>query len=513
MVRQLNTNRFNRLDVLVLAIIILVGLVHLPFPFDADHWLFSQGALEISNGGILYRDFWDLKQPAIFGFYLLAGTLFGFNEIGIHMFELLYLVTFSMVLIMTLKGYYKNPWMASLVPLLTVGVYYGVSQFWMFAMVEGLVGFPMFLSLLFASKSSQPEGNKALWLFLSGFMGGIVLLFKFMFLPILAAFWLTTLIDAVVRRHEHLLTALVRIGAPIALGVLFPLLIVFSYFARFDMLELLYWTYFKYPSLIVNEIPLPPMYKLLESTRWFIGKFAPLMALGFLGACSSLSSRRDLMTMNLLLWCILGFGVILLQVQSWWLYQYLLLFVPLGVLSAKGLDVLWEKIKGSSLSTASWRSSIVTVLSLTLLFSPIVGSIAKRALLLGCDGFALKREQRLKYQERFNPAYPTMIADVAFLSKPESLPGDIYVFGDSLYYFFSGREQAIPIHGRWIRILVSEQWIQLTEQLSKALPPYIYVAAKDADLIRKRSPKTAKFIEKNYRMLRRSEGGVWYVIQ
>ena len=147
--------RLNRLYVLVLSVIVLIGLIHLPYPFGGDQALFTIGALKISNGAVLYRDFWDLKQPGLYGFYLLAGTLFGFDEVGVHTFELLYMAIFSLVLMKTLRGYYANPSMACLVPLLTVGIYYGVSGQWHLTQLEALVGFPMFLALWYGTECSQ----------------------------------------------------------------------------------------------------------------------------------------------------------------------------------------------------------------------------------------------------------------------------------------------------------------------------------------------------------------------
>ena len=70
------TKRITLLDGFVLAAVILVGLIHLPYPFDGDQALFTTGASKIYRGATLYRDFWDLKQPGIFGFYLLGGVLF-----------------------------------------------------------------------------------------------------------------------------------------------------------------------------------------------------------------------------------------------------------------------------------------------------------------------------------------------------------------------------------------------------------------------------------------------------
>ena len=85
-------------------------LVNLPQPFTGDQALFTIRASEMSDGKILYRDLWVPKQPGIFYFYFVGGMLFGFNEIGVHTFELLYMTALSIVLILALKGYFKHRW-------------------------------------------------------------------------------------------------------------------------------------------------------------------------------------------------------------------------------------------------------------------------------------------------------------------------------------------------------------------------------------------------------------------
>ncbi|MGF1936586.1 MAG: hypothetical protein RM347_019725 [Nostoc sp. ChiQUE02] len=187
---MINIKKFNRIDFLVLIAIVIIGLIHLPFPFDGDQAFFRLGALEIQQGKVLYRDFWDVKQPGIFYFYFLAGTFFGFNEIGIHLFELIYMLFFSIVLLLSLKSYFRHQRIASLVPLLTVGVYYTVSEPWHLTQVEALVGFPLFICLWLTYQSFKYEGKLRFFLLsLSGLIGGIVLIFKLMFLLILLSFW------------------------------------------------------------------------------------------------------------------------------------------------------------------------------------------------------------------------------------------------------------------------------------------------------------------------------------
>src|SRR5579864_415008 len=94
---------FGKLQILALIAVVLIGLVHLPQPFHDDQAFFTIGAWKMSHGAVLYRDYWDIKQPGIFLFYLAGGKLLGFNEVGIHGFELLYMVTLALVLMLTLR--------------------------------------------------------------------------------------------------------------------------------------------------------------------------------------------------------------------------------------------------------------------------------------------------------------------------------------------------------------------------------------------------------------------------
>lgn len=513
----LNGNRLKWLDAVVLATIVLVGLVKLPQPFRGDQAVFNLMASKMSRGEIIYRDLWDPKQPGIHVFYLVAGILFGFDEVGIHLFELLYMITFSIILILALKDHFRSRTVLSLIPLFTVGIYYGVSDAWHQTQIEALVGFPLFLSLWYASRSLQPASNRAVQLFISGLMGGVVLLFKFTFLPIPVAFWLTALGYLVIRRQEQLPAALLRVGLPVILGVLLPLMLVLGYFVFQNLQALVYWTFFEYPVRAVGDIP-TRWRTSLGATKWFFERFAPLMALGTVGAYVSWSRRRDFLTLNLTLWFLLGFGVILFQ-RFGWAYYYLLLLVPLGLLGAQGLDILWPHLERLGPSATPWRNRIVAVVSLILLFLPSVNSLAAQGLLVARNGFALEKGDRLKYQADVFPDYGMIHEEVSFLAEPGTLSGDIYVFGSPLYYYFSGRDPAIPLLATWFTAL-PEQWVQLLEMLDEALPPYVFVGTDALDEVRNYTPKVAPYIdqtmpliEKNYEVLRSSDAGTWYVLR
>src|SRR5467141_2357293 len=116
--QKLTYSRFGKYEIAALAAVLLIGLIHIAYPFDGDQALFTEGALKISRGAVLYRDFWDIKQPGIFVFYLLGGLIFGFNELGIHVFELIYLLILGGVLLVTIRGRIENRSLSALIPVL-----------------------------------------------------------------------------------------------------------------------------------------------------------------------------------------------------------------------------------------------------------------------------------------------------------------------------------------------------------------------------------------------------------
>ncbi|WP_373524654.1 hypothetical protein [Nostoc sp.] len=497
--------KLNRIDFLVLIVIVVIGLIHLPFPFDGDQAFFRLGALEMQQGKILYRDFWDIKQPGIFYFYFLAGTLFGFNEIGIHVFELIYMVFFSIILLLSLKSYFRHQIIASLVPLLTVGVYYTVSGAWHLTQVEALVGFPLFICLWLTYQSFKYEGKQRFFLLvLSGFVGGIVLIFKFIFLLILLSFWLTLLIYSLLIKRQKIKKAFVEICLAIFIGIIFPIIFVVSYFAWFNSLSILYETFFLYPPRIVANFPFD-LSRFFSGIKWFLYGFYPLVLATTVAVDASLRKSKNILTLLLVVWCIFGSGVIVLQRGALWEYHYLLLFVPIGILATKGLDVLWESLK-------KLTSPFTTILLIFLFFLPLSYTLTKKSVFLVNNSFALTEDTRLKYQTLFREKYPSLHSEADFISQPGSLSGEIYVAGDPSIYYFSGRTQATSLRGWALEYFLPEQWPKLLEQLDSSKPVYIFIDYIQQATIKENFPKMLEFIEQRYNILRENNNGIWYIL-
>jgi len=502
---------WTRLDLIALAAVAAIGILQLPVPFTGDQAFFTVGARQMNGGAVLYRDYWDVKQPGIFLFYLLGGKLFGFTEAGIHGFELLTLLFFSVLLLLALRRRFVHPGIASLLPVVVVGSYYASASDWHMTQVEWLVGCPLFLSIWLTSEAHRfaPRWRAAAW-FAGGFLGGLILLFKLMFLPMLALVWATSLLHAVRARGEPLLSVAGRGAVPLVLGALIPLAAATAWFVRDGTLSLVYQTFFVLPPRILKVREADP-FRLMKAVIWFGGLFAPLAVVGgwrvlrLLKTPPFMTSDSPLQ-INLALWCVSGVAVILLQRLSWWQYHFLLLVVPLGILMLLELDERWGRWKSAG------KVPVAAIAVLVLLLAPPTLKLGKKTLPLVRHGGALDEESRLAYRETVSPDYRTAVAETRFLAAGDSHPGAIFIAGNPLYYFVSGRDQAVGLNGWAMELFVPEQWVELTDQLRASKPPYIFLDENYNATMRHNSPHMTDLVETEYAVLRRTpSGGIWHV--
>jgi len=497
----------------VLLVVILSGLTRIPYPFTHDQAFFTLGAKAINGGAVLYRDFWDVKQPGIFWFYVLGGSLFGFTEVGIYTFELLYLLVFSIILILTLARYFSSPFLAASLPLFTVAFYYGVAGHYEKAQLEPVVGFPLYLMLWFALRAEESKSLSPFFLFLSGLWGGIVLLFKSFFLPILLAIWLPTIYSGNKKCQTPDFRLFSRSVLYLLGGAALPLLITSFYFAIHGTLDQFLWTTFVYPSLVVSELGHSPFYHLVNGHQWFFRQCGSSLALAVVALFPVASRRLDPLNRNLLLWITCGFVVIQLQVRSWYSWHYALLFVPLGILAARGIDDLWSHAlthwgRLGRAQLALWLTMVVCFLYV----SPILRLTLDTIILLR-NGIPITAARVREIQRGLNDQYTEIEQEVRFLSEPASVPGPIYVFGNNHLYELISRREAILFTASLspLRILPDQQEL-LLDRLRLSRPSYILVSPEGQLVIDKGFRSFQTFLEDHYREFRRSRAGIWYAV-
>ena len=103
----------NILYSISLALIVCLGLLNYNLPLLADQIVSLLAAQRVEAGGVLYVDFWDNKMPGLFWFYWLAGKLFSFDEFGIHSFELIWMLVFTVTMMVGLRRYFYFPWLSA----------------------------------------------------------------------------------------------------------------------------------------------------------------------------------------------------------------------------------------------------------------------------------------------------------------------------------------------------------------------------------------------------------------
>lgn len=511
--------RYYGFAVLVLCIIGFLGALSLRETFSGDQALFLIYSQEIEKGAILYRDIWDIKQPAIFIFYLIAGKLFGFNEVGIHLFEILYWFSLALIMIFGLRNYFTKPLFAVLTPLFTIGIYYSVSGSWHLTQVESLVCFPLFMTLWFCQKFLENPNKKSL-VFLSGICGGIVVLFKLLFIIILFFFWFFFLIYCYSLLFRTDKKQRLVINGLITLGFLTPIVLVIFYFANNDSLSILWYSTFVYPygaAFSVTEGDRSQVFK--DGIVWFFKFYFPIIALTIIFLLLKIKSlftgwlkekRFDLnpqsfLFLGLIIWTFSGFAVILIQPFSWWEYHYSLLMLPLGILAVKGLEELFEKLKNKS--SFIWKTS--TVVIIMLLFIPTARRLAHKTTQYSQVTTVKIGQKELRITGSNIENYNLITAETKFLTA-ENQRSRIFVISDPLYYYLSNSTPAISSNGWMPNLFTDVEWRKLNYEMQAQKPEYVFVEKSLIQLIQGKNPEFLNTLYNNYTIYSTSDKGLFF---
>jgi hypothetical protein len=492
--------------VVALAVVAVLGAVRLADPFHGDQSLFLQYAEEMRQGAVLYTDIWDNKQPGIFAFYLVAGSIAGFSEFGVRLSELAYQLVFSAVLIVTVRPWLRTRWLAALAPIATVGAYYATTGTWHLTQAEFVVAFPMYLGLWLAATPWPTTRHRRIALGFAGVCAGIVIAFKLVLAPIIVVGWLMSLWtspDPLSVRSvftERVVPA--ALGAAVVVGALV------ASFAAAGAWDAFTWATFAYPVVATAEIAAAPWSRLVRSAAWYATGSAPWI---FLAAAAGLRWRgrhREWLSVQLVAWIVMGAVAILVQRFSWWEYHFTLFIVPVGLLAIRGADGIIAAVQPDR------RRATALVVAIVLVVAPVVAT-GVRLGTAGADpikalGSAGDDAALLDHHRAVSHTYEEIWRDTRFLVEPDALPGPIYVFGDPLYLQLSDRHQAIPTHGWSWEMLVASQWTALAPDLAAAAPAYVFLDDDYRGLVEDRAPAVSTWLGARYESIGGTGDGAWY---
>ncbi|MGR8919721.1 MAG: hypothetical protein ACU85V_08880, partial [Gammaproteobacteria bacterium] len=245
-----------------LLLVAAVGALNLPYPFVADQVVSLYAARTLDAGGTLYVDFWDNKLPGLVWFHLAAGRLFGFDEVGVHTFELLWMLVFSVVLIVALAPKSELPWSAAFAPVAAVVTYMAAADSFQLTQLEILIGLPVFVAAWAAAATQRRPRVLAACYLVSGLAAGVTVTFKLVYAPLFPALWLVAAGYALVTGQQSLRSVVLAMALPATAGVLLVLGAVAAWFHHQGALYELYWTAFVYPPLALEAAPAAPTVRL-----------------------------------------------------------------------------------------------------------------------------------------------------------------------------------------------------------------------------------------------------------
>jgi hypothetical protein len=125
-------------------------VVTAPVPLTGDQALFLTAGRDLVDGHVLYRDFWDIKQPGIFWWYAVAHLLPGPDGLGVRLLEGAWQLGTVILVLMAARSAVRTQWVVWVTPVLVLGPYLatGGQRGWALGLVEPLLALPLLAVLL-----------------------------------------------------------------------------------------------------------------------------------------------------------------------------------------------------------------------------------------------------------------------------------------------------------------------------------------------------------------------------
>ena len=494
-----------------LVLIITFGLSKLPMPLHRDTATFLWMASVMDQGGVLYVDVWDVKQPGIFIFYWLAGKLFGFTAEGVHLFELAWQLTFAVAVATALRGSLRYRWLAPLAPVAILASYWLFCEPHQQTQLEILVALPLFLVAWITTVRWQRPNRCALGYFAAGLAAGVATLFKHLLAPIPVAFLVAASVAVLLRGAPSADEAprtrvLLYMWIPFAAGVILVWGATAAAFWHLDALDAFIATNFLYPLEALGDVPVAPLYRLAISVTVCVASLAPWLLFALFALARVTRADEPALFHRMALWLLVAIPVCLIQKNTWWTYHTLLYYAPVGVLAVRGIDLVVARLRaGQSAARGLPATALSALLVLPILaaFAYPAGQVARgpiTALLTG-EMEDWRRTVSRDYEQA---------ADAAAYLREHAPPGPVYVFGDPTITLLTPRTQAIAPQGSGWPFNLLPQWATLADSLKATRPVWVFVEAHQRDTIAHNSPDTVAWLARDYHVVWDTPYGQWF---
>lgn len=329
----------NRSLLLVLLAGLVFGVSSLAYPRTSiDSPLFTYVADTILQGGLPYRDAWDMKSPGIFFAYALELFLMGRSAVGLRMFDIAWQLCTAMTLVLIARRFLATPGFAWIAGFSHLFLYYS-QEFWSWAQPDGWLSLPLAMSILFLARGVEYDRSPD-WS-VAGVGVALAALFKLPF-GLVGVVLLLVALKAPWRDK----TVLARRLVSLALGFLAPLLVVVVFFAVRGGLSDLVTTQFHFVPEYVRQLHdgMTGECVLKALARPVALPLYGLVGLGIASAVFSSGWRRKKPVLG---WALVGWlcvGVLVVVWHGHYLgYHFLPLLAQAAILSAVPMCTIIER--------------------------------------------------------------------------------------------------------------------------------------------------------------------------
>lgn len=467
------------LIVVVLGAALLAPL--LTYPFGRDQGVFATVADIIAQGGVPYRDAWEMKPPGVFYLYRAGFALFGRSALSPRLLDVLWTLAAALA-IFALGRRLLSPWAGAAGALLFVVRYAAGHSFWNTAQCESFASLPTALAAL-ALIAAERRRSAAFSLACGALIGAAVLI-KFT----LGIIILLPLIAAAVAAKEPRAPRLARaacslLGCAAVLGVSAALL--WRAGALREMIEItLVWNA-RYAQL---PVPFPQAQSFAyQSFRFLAGLphlwLFPVGLLALVGT-GDLALRPAAGRTRWLVpaWALLMVAAVWIQ-GKYYTYHWLPVLPPLALLAAQGLRGIWAALARAA-SRATCRALAAVGIACLCAALALAYWATLRVPIRHLIG-QMPREEFLARFDRYGDVSLQANRAVASFLRAHTEPDDpIFIWGfEPLIYWLADRPPAsrfiytVPLVVDWS----PDAWRpELISDLTREQPRFLVVAHNDA---------------------------------
>jgi hypothetical protein len=482
------------------AFILLIGLLKLEQPLGRDQALHFWVGTRVLNGAILYKDVWDVRQPAILMFHAAAIALFGPSVRSVHLLELIWMGTLGVLIMILLRRYYRYPWLSAAAAVAAIAPYYVLVEPYGQTQVEIMIGLPFFLTAWLLWRASEQDKGSVAMAFGAGVAAGVGTAFKHVLAPIPVTFALLAAWFAVRRpRQSSALACVGKLWIPFAAGVIAVWGAIFLVFVGLGAFPEFFWTNFLWPLENLNIGDKPPVSQLIEGALILLATTAAWALLAVATVTGLFRSDEPKFTSFLWAWIVAGAFAIIIQRTSWWAYHFLMFYVPIGLLGIRGIDRIVGGLAARGLTSrplAMALTALLFVLPLTGFARPL-GEEA-RALY---RAFVVDKEDADAYRRANFPIYAGA-ATVADYLKAAGGDDPVYIMDDLTLALLSGRDIGQAVPGQWFASLQTpKRWQDIPQKIEANPPRFFFVENRLADRFAQHNPSLAAMLQRDYQVV------------